>query len=57
MDDYINQTTTVEILRKQEAHNWEGELQARKRRLLDLQIKEMELKFPEEIRGILIYLM
>ena len=52
MDDYIGQKSTVDILRKQEVHNWEEELHVRKRRLLDLQIMEMELKFPEEIRGL-----
>ena len=40
MDEYMTQKITLENLREQELHN-------RKIRLLDLQIREMEQKFPE----------
>ena len=47
MDQYVSQKSTVDLLRDQEKHTEEREERYLKRRLLFLQVKEMEQKFPD----------
>ena len=49
MDQYVSQKSAVNLLREQERHDEEREERYLKRRLLYLQVKEMEEKFPDGI--------